>query len=180
MHRFFGSFLADPLPEQASTSSISPRDMAPGKEISPPRKPCATAYDGLGTSMKAKAGRAHSISATNEFPYLKNLWSKDVMIRASELLVKICCHLWKDCDTQPVLKNQISIFAANRISSAIDTLIVQARKQFHHRNNSPRALCQPCKAWPPLATEDTSLAYWLQCRRQGLERAMPNATRTDW
>ena len=71
-----------------------------------------------------------------------------VTVGASELSVKTCCQLWEDGDTPPVLKESALHFRSAQNQQRIDTLIIQARRQFHHRN--------------------TSLACWLHCRRQGL------------
>ena len=57
--------------------------------------------------------------------------------------------MWEDNDTPPVLKESDLHFRIAQNQQRIDTLIIQARRQFHHRNISQVALL-------PLATEDTS------------------------
>ena len=77
---------------------------------------------GFGTSMNAKAwGRVHSISA-------------------SELNVRTVANCGKTSDTPPVLKESDLHFRIAQNQQRIDTLIIQARRQFHHRNISQMAL----------------------------------------
>ena len=55
-------------------------------------------------------------------------------IGAAGLSDKTCCQLWDDSDTPPVLKESDLRFRRNQ--QRIDTLIIQARRQLHHRNTS--------------------------------------------
>ena len=75
------------------------------------------------------------------------------MIRASELSVKTCGQLWEDSDTPPALKESDLHFRSEHNQQRIDTLIIQARRKFHHRSTSLNGNGQPCKAWLPLATK---------------------------
>ena len=58
---------------------------------------------------------------------------KYLMRGASERSVKTCCQLWEGSDTPPVLQESPH-FRSEQNQQQIDTLIVQARRQYHHRN----------------------------------------------
>ena len=84
---------------------------------------------------------------------------------SSELSVKTCCQLWEDSDTPPILSN------ASRHSSsrpAGNFVIAIPVKWARPTMQSIAATCH-CGY----------LAYWLHCRRQGMERGTPNATRRN-
>ena len=73
--------------------------------------------------------------ATSQF-LLLDFFRKCVMIRASELSVKTCYQLWEDSDTPPVLKESDLHVRSEQNQQRINTLIIHARRQFHHRSTS--------------------------------------------
>ena len=68
------------------------------------------------------------------FIYMYIYLFSHVMIRASELSVKTCCQLWEDSDTPPVLKESDLHYRSEQNQQRMNTLIIQARMQFHHRS----------------------------------------------
>ena len=74
--------------------------------------------------------------ATTHFTFLEFFQKMYVMSGTSELSVKTCCHLWEDGDTPPVLKESDLHFRSERNEQRIDTLNIEARRKFHHRNTS--------------------------------------------
>ena len=74
--------------------------------------------------------------ATSQFVLLEKCFRKYVMIRASELSVKTCCQVWEDSDTPPVLKESDLHFRSEQSQQRMNTLIIQARRHFHHRSTS--------------------------------------------
>ena len=100
--------------------------------------------------------------------------TQEKMTETSELSVKTCCQLWEDSDTPPVLKESGLHFRSEQNQQRIDTLIIQARRQFHHRNTSEiSGHGQPCKALLPLTltTENTPrLGFTAEARAWNVER----------
>ena len=58
------------------------------------------------------------------------------MIRASELSFKTRCLSCEICNTPPVLKESDLHIRSEQNRQRIDTPVIQARMQFHHRNTS--------------------------------------------
>ena len=78
---------------------------------------------------------------SNKSIFMFGFFSKYVMIGASELSIKSCCQSWEDSDTPPVLKESDFHFHSEQNQQRIDTLIIQARRQFHNRANHARHCC---------------------------------------